>query len=189
MRVRALNRWGARLVGLALVAGTLAPQVVDPPTASAAVGDLDPTFATDGTALTNGHTGPQTDLLARLAESSGLPVARLGADAVKALVSYSFPGNVRELENILERALALSSGSEIRADDLLLDPADMGEASPATPTTQGGAHLQDFLDEVERHAIEEALEKSGGNRTAAARALGVTFRSLRYRLERLGMKE
>ncbi|HPI59028.1 sigma-54 dependent transcriptional regulator [Zoogloea sp.] len=128
-------------------------------------------------------------LLARLAESSGLPVARLGADAVKALVSYSFPGNVRELENILERALALSSGSEIRADDLLLDPADMGEASPATPTTQGGAHLQDFLDEVERHAIEEALEKSGGNRTAAARALGVTFRSLRYRLERLGMKE
>ena len=128
-------------------------------------------------------------LLARLAESSGLPIARLGADAVKALVSYSFPGNVRELENILERALALSSGSEIRADDLLLDPADMGEASHSAPTTPGGTPLQDFLDEVERHAIEEALEKSGGNRTAAARALGVTFRSLRYRLERLGMKE
>ncbi len=104
-------------------------------------------------------------------------------------MSYSFPGNVRELENILERALALSSGSEIRADDLLLDPADMGEASHSAPTTPGGTPLQDFLDEVERHAIEEALEKSGGNRTAAARALGVTFRSLRYRLERLGMKE
>ena len=65
----------------------------------------------------------------------------------------------------------------------------MGEASHATPATPGGADLQDYLDKVERHVIEEALEKSGGNRTAAARALGVTFRSLRYRLERLGMKE
>jgi two-component system response regulator PilR (NtrC family) len=128
-------------------------------------------------------------LLVRLAESSGMPVAQLAADAVKALAAYSFPGNVRELENILERALALSSGSLIHADDLLLDPADMGESSHATPATPGGADLQDYLDEVERHAIEEALEKSGGNRTAAARALGVTFRSLRYRLERLGMKE
>ncbi|MDD2989926.1 MAG: sigma-54 dependent transcriptional regulator [Zoogloea sp.] len=128
-------------------------------------------------------------LLGRLAESSGMPVARLADDAVKALATYSFPGNVRELENILERALALSSGSLIHADDLLLDPADMGESSHATPATSGGADLQDYLDEVERHAIEEALEKSGGNRTAAARALGVTFRSLRYRLERLGMKE
>ena len=75
------------------------------------------------------------------------------------------------------------------ADDLLLDPSDMGEASPATPATPGGADLQEYLDQVERHVIEEALEKSGGNRTAAARALGVTFRSLRYRLERLGIKE
>jgi two-component system response regulator PilR (NtrC family) len=65
----------------------------------------------------------------------------------------------------------------------------MGEASPRAPATPGGADLQDYLDQVERHVIEEALEKSGGNRTAAARALGVTFRSLRYRLERLGIKE
>ncbi len=128
-------------------------------------------------------------LLARLSESSGLPPVRLSDGALRALKAYAFPGNVRELENILERAMALSSGEFIEADDLLLDPADMGEASPAAPSTPGGADLQDYLDKVERHVIEEALEKSGGNRTAAARALGVTFRSLRYRLERLGIKE
>jgi two-component system response regulator PilR (NtrC family) len=128
-------------------------------------------------------------LLERLAEASGTPVARLSAGAVKALAAYSFPGNVRELENILERALALSSGQTIEADDLLLDPADIGESSPVVATAPAGTDLQDYLDQVERHAIEEALEKSGGNRTAAARHLGVTFRSLRYRLERLGMKE
>lgn len=128
-------------------------------------------------------------LLARLSESSGLPSARLAADAFAALKAYAFPGNVRELENILERALALSSGELIKADDLMLDPADQGEASPAAQATPGGADLQDYLDLVERQVIEEALDKSGGNRTAAARALGVTFRSLRYRLERLGIKE
>jgi len=128
-------------------------------------------------------------LLARLAESSGLPAVKLSEGALRALKAYAFPGNVRELENVLERALALCSGDAIGADDLLLDPSDIGEASHAEPETPGGAPLQDYLDRVERHVIEEALEKTGGNRTAAARALGVTFRSLRYRLERLGIKE
>jgi len=128
-------------------------------------------------------------LLARLAESTGMPVAQLSPGALAALKAYAFPGNVRELENILERALALSSGALIEAGDLLLDPADTGEASQAVPATPGGTDLQDYLDQVERQAIEGALEKAGGNRTAAARALGVTFRSLRYRLERLGMKD
>lgn len=128
-------------------------------------------------------------LLAKLSESSGMPSARLTAEALAALKAYAFPGNVRELENILERALALSSGELIVLDDLMLDPADQGEASPAAQATPGGADLQDYLDLVERQVIEEALDKSGGNRTAAARALGVTFRSLRYRLERLGIKE
>jgi len=128
-------------------------------------------------------------LLAKLSESSGMPSAKLTAEALAALKAYAFPGNVRELENILERALALSSGEQIKAEDLMLDPAEQGEASPAAQATPGGADLQDYLDLVERQVIEEALDKSGGNRTAAARALGVTFRSLRYRLERLGIKE
>ncbi|MDD3354552.1 sigma-54 dependent transcriptional regulator [Zoogloea sp.] len=127
-------------------------------------------------------------LLERLAMASGGPVPRLGDGALAALATYSFPGNVRELENILERALALASADTIEAEDLLLAPAGTGEGVHG-PAVSGPGDLQDYLDQVERQVIEEALEKSGGNRTAAARALGVTFRSLRYRLERLGMKE
>ncbi|HNO87458.1 MAG TPA: helix-turn-helix domain-containing protein, partial [Rhodocyclaceae bacterium] len=91
---------------------------------------------------------------------------------------------------ILERALALSNGSVITAADLLLEPAEeLAGESPSIVVQDGSAPLQDYLDHVERQAIVEALERAGGNRTAAARALGVTFRSLRYRLERLGMKD
>lgn len=110
----------------------------------------------------------------------------LTADALRALSSYAFPGNVRELENILERALALCDGAEINAEVLSLAP-------PAEPTGGGqgaGAKypLQDYLDQTERVAIQEALEQTRYNKTAAARVLGVTFRSLRYRLERLGIE-
>ena len=89
--------------------------------------------------------------------------ARLGADAVKALVSYSFRA-MRELENILERALALSSGSEIRADDLLLDPADMGRGQSFGSDDAGRNAPRIFSTRVERHAIEEALENRAENR-------------------------
>ncbi|MGE5472399.1 MAG: sigma-54-dependent transcriptional regulator [Bacteroidota bacterium] len=109
---------------------------------------------------------------------------RLSAGALKALELYSFPGNVRELENILERATALSSGTTIEADDLHLEPEEMtGEA-----VGRGSETLDDYLNRLERQAIFEALQKTEGNRTAAARLLGVTFRSLRYRLERLGIE-
>jgi two-component system response regulator PilR (NtrC family) len=129
-------------------------------------------------------------ILTRLSESSGMLPPVLGHAALRALMGYSFPGNVRELENVLERALALCSNHHIEVEDLLLDPADVGEpqALPSSGAGQGGVALQDYLDQMERQAIEEALEQTGGNRTAAARVLGVTFRSLRYRLERLGMK-
>jgi two-component system, NtrC family, response regulator PilR len=129
-------------------------------------------------------------ILTRLSESSGMLPPVLGSAALRALMGYSFPGNVRELENVLERALALCSNNHIEVEDLLLDPADVGEptALPSSGAGSGGVALQDYLDRMERQAIEEALEQTGGNRTAAARVLGVTFRSLRYRLERLGMK-
>ncbi|HJV92002.1 MAG TPA: sigma-54 dependent transcriptional regulator [Azonexus sp.] len=108
---------------------------------------------------------------------------RLSAGAVKAMQLYSFPGNVRELENILERATALSSGDLIEADDLHLELEEMaGEA-----VGRGSETLDDYLNRLERQAILEALQKTEGNRTAAARLLGVTFRSMRYRLERLGI--
>jgi two-component system response regulator PilR (NtrC family) len=108
----------------------------------------------------------------------------LSPEALKALELYRFPGNVRELENILERATALGSGDQIELEDLHLEVDDMaGEMAG-----RGSETLDDYLNRIERQAILEALQKTDGNRTAAARQLGVTFRSMRYRLERLGIE-
>lgn len=109
---------------------------------------------------------------------------QLEADALRALERYHFPGNVRELENIIERATALASAERIGAEDLQLGLDDgQGES-----LGRGSETLDDYLNRLERQAIQEALQKTGNNRTAAARLLGVTFRSLRYRLERLGIE-
>jgi two-component system response regulator PilR (NtrC family) len=110
---------------------------------------------------------------------------RLSSGAVKALSFYSFPGNVRELENILERATALCSGDLIEVDDLHLGPEEMAGGEEQG---RGSETLDEYLNRLERQAILEALQKAEGNRTAAARLLGVTFRSMRYRLERLGIE-
>jgi two-component system response regulator PilR (NtrC family) len=129
-------------------------------------------------------------ILDRLSVEAGMRTPHLTGRAVQALRAYSFPGNVRELENILERALALALGDEIDIDDLNLEPvaSEMPNAKSAPGGPSASEALQDYLDHVERKAIVEALGKTSGNRTAAARVLGVTFRSLRYRMERLGMK-
>jgi two-component system, NtrC family, response regulator PilR len=111
----------------------------------------------------------------------------LSAAALERLRQYDFPGNVRELENVLERALALSAGGEIQADDLQLAPTRV--AAGAAAQDPAGLPLQERLDAVERKAILNALEQTRYNRTAAAKLLGITFRALRYRMERLGIKE
>jgi two-component system response regulator PilR (NtrC family) len=132
--------------------------------------------------------------LARLTAANGdtgEPPKRLSAAAWAALHRYCFPGNVRELENILERACTLAEGPEITVDDLQL-PRDAEEAgfAPAAarpePAT-GDGELQTYLDEVERQRILDALEKTRWNRTQAAKLLGISFRALRYRLEKLGL--
>jgi two-component system, NtrC family, response regulator PilR len=107
-------------------------------------------------------------------------------DAVRALEAYDFPGNVRELENVVERAVALSSGQTIGLGDLPQEVS--GAAAQPTPALVGlpedGCNLDEVLGEVERRLLLQALERSGGVRTQAAKLLGVTFRSLRYRLQK-----
>ena len=106
-----------------------------------------------------------------------------------ALRRYDFPGNVRELENILERALALCTDGMIHEQDLYLTQAAPKERAVALDGALGtrGLPLHDFLDQLEREAIMKALEATRFNKTAAAKLLGITFRSLRYRLDRLGI--
>jgi two-component system response regulator PilR (NtrC family) len=111
----------------------------------------------------------------------------LSSGARAELLAYDFPGNVRELENILERALALASGEEIGADDLQL--ASRPTTGERDEVDVSGLPLQERLDAIERTAIREALEQTHYNRTAAAKVLGITFRALRYRMERLGIKD
>ena len=127
------------------------------------------------------------DILRRQSAQLGISKPQLAADALARLREYEFPGNVRELENVLERALALTNGDQIRAEDLQI------AASPIAADVVGaqdlrGVPLPEYLDAIERQAILDALGKTRFNRTAAARILGITFRALRYRMERLGIR-
>ena len=129
------------------------------------------------------------EVLGRLARHAGTEPPKISEEAMMALRRYDFPGNVRELENILERAQALCSDNTITVADLYLTQNASKEKAPSLDGALGtrGLPLHDFLDQVEREAILKALEATRFNKTAAAKLLGITFRSLRYRLDRLGI--
>jgi len=124
-------------------------------------------------------------LAGRILEKLGSSVDALDEDARSALLNYSYPGNVRELENLLERAVTLCSGGKIRETDLSLrSPASKDDGH----TPAGATDLGNQIESVQRQAIVEALEKARYNKTAAAKLLGLTFRQLRYRIKKLGIE-
>jgi two-component system response regulator PilR (NtrC family) len=125
-------------------------------------------------------------VLRRLGRRMKITPPMLSRDALAALVSYAFPGNVRELENILERAITLSTSGEICAADIQLRPSPVA-VSPVSAGPNGGA-LGDHLEDIERDAIVKALEQTRYNKTAAAKQLGMSFRALRYRIKKLGIE-
>lgn len=124
-------------------------------------------------------------ILQRLATRSGQPVVELRAQALQALETYDFPGNVRELENLLERAQTLCEGQWIELADLNLPSAVQLEPPPTSAPTPFDLALH--LQQVERQLLLQALEACRWNRTAAARRLGLSLRSMRYRLKKLGL--
>ncbi|MEQ1636402.1 MAG: sigma-54 dependent transcriptional regulator [Methylococcales bacterium] len=152
-------------------------------------------------------------ILISLSKANGIKKPALSAAALSALQHYYFPGNVRELENILERALALFEGNIIDKDDLGLttgfnnqeettgaseslhtegedfdeEPQLTGAAKAGKPQSSNNS-LENYLESIERQALQKALEETRWNKTAAAKQLGLSFRSLRYRLKKLGME-
>lgn len=143
-------------------------------------------------------------LLARISADYDMPTPEISENALTSLKNYDFPGNVRELENILERAFALCDEGEIKAEDLQLSAAGEAriktrsvvppssdkdvEQDPTEETSSDVDSLETYLEDIEKSVIVEALEATRWNKTAAAKKLGISFRALRYRLKKLELE-
>jgi two-component system response regulator PilR (NtrC family) len=132
-------------------------------------------------------------LIARIAQESGMPIPVLSPSVVQQLCEHPLGGNVRELENLLHRAVALSDGEALQVDfaptQAVAAASDAAAATPAKPAApqQMPGDLQAFLDQQEREILVKALHESGFNRTAAAQRLGLSLRQIRYRIARLAI--
>ena len=139
-------------------------------------------------------------IITRLALAQHRTPPKLGESALAALHAYRFPGNVRELENILERAMALADGDTIEVADLRLPNPAAAPERPASspfvprdprtmdPRESATSALPSYIEEIERAQIQQALAENRYNKTRAASALGITFRALRYKLKKLGIE-
>jgi two-component system response regulator PilR (NtrC family) len=133
-------------------------------------------------------------LLERVAGQMGMAKPLVSDDAMDKLLSYSYPGNVRELENILERAVTLCSNERIEPEDIQLKPGQLlsdltsSYAALAANEMETPDGLEGQLEHIQREAILRALEQTRYNKTKAAELLGMTFRQLRYRVKKLGIE-
>lgn len=130
--------------------------------------------------------------LQQFAKEADLPLPHMSTQALDNLQAYQFPGNVRELENILERAFTLCENNIIDAADLQLPSSEQAHDGIDNPNGRSVRpeeinSLDDYLEEIEKEVISATLEKTRWNKTAAAKKLGISFRSFRYRLKKLGL--
>ena len=133
--------------------------------------------------------------MSEIAKENSDETCQLSHEALEALLQYNFPGNVRELENILQRAATLCEDNAIQVSNLeFISPPSSAPATESANSDLGdgvkigeGFSLEKHLESIEIEAIEKALEETRWNKTAAAKKLGMSFRSLRYRLKKLGL--
>ena len=125
--------------------------------------------------------------LEQMSRTMDIPVPEISSKAAERLLDHGFPGNVRELENVLERALTMADSGRIEAEDIELRGGPAKSAATGT-VAPGEAPLESQLQDMEREAIVQALEQTRYNKTAAAKLLGISFRQLRYRIKKLGLE-